>query len=450
MHKPLKMALLNQPPATPENQISLPSDTDAALNIVDLSEIACTQTTRNQLLSLKRKVDQLWDEGSPKTTPLFLQWRLAVVESGLVLRSTQQKAMAEAGINLEESLATIKKQENALLTEKAILLSQRRTLEEDLSDTISNKTQIENAYFTELRLSLDAASISKDKLSGLKTPRLDRKPFAEIVNEYLETKINDDGSTAGWCNVLGHWLSVDLVKCAHIVPFSWNTKEMAHMFGSDEPPLTSRRNGLSLQKKIEEAFDNCWIVIVPEVTVTSTSSPSISNEWKVVLLNTAKSDEVFFTDSLFNYTSQRLWRWRDIDGRTLSFRNENRPARRFLYLRYALAWLHAEDKGWTGFKEKVPSATIWASPNKPDGYLRKSILLELGKMTGDKLPLDLIQSGIFEDPDTSGIIRDEVAGIRITRNVKDHLDGERDVKEQDEEDEHVFEEDIEEAGEEVE
>ena len=184
------MAFPNQPPATPEKQFSLPSDTDAALNIVDLSEIACTPTTRNQLLSSKRKADQLWDEGSPKTIPLFLKWRLAVVESGLALRSTQQKAIAEAGINLEESLATIKKQENALLTEKAILLSQRRTLEEDLSDTISNKTQIEKAYTTELRLSLDAASTSKDKLFGLKAPRLDRKPFAKIVNEYLETKIN--------------------------------------------------------------------------------------------------------------------------------------------------------------------------------------------------------------------------------------------------------------------
>ena len=82
--------------------------------------------------------------------------------------------------------------------------------------------------------------------------------------------------------------------------------------------------------------------------------------------------------------------------------------------------------------------------------MRKSILLQLGKMTGDKLPLDLIQSGIFEDPDTSSIIRDEVAGIRITRNVKDHLDGERDIKEQDEEDGHVFEDDTEDAGEEAE
>ena len=29
------------------------------------------------------------------------------------------------------------------------------------------------------------------------------------------------------------------------------------MFGSDEPPLTSRRNGLDLQKNIEKAFDIC-------------------------------------------------------------------------------------------------------------------------------------------------------------------------------------------------
>ena len=38
------------------------------------------------------------------------------------------------------------------------------------------------------------------------------------------------------------------------------------------------------------------------------------------------------------------------------------------------------------FKKKVPPGTVQVSPNKPDGHLSKSILLELGKRTGDKLP----------------------------------------------------------------
>lgn len=104
-------------------------------------------------------------------------------------------------------------------------------------------------------------------------------------------------------------------------------------------------------------------------------------------------------------------------------------------MRYALAWLHADDKLWPGFKEKVPPGEVWASPGKSDGYLRKSILLQLGKKTGDKLPKDLIRSGAFEDPDTSSIVYDEVASIRLIEHVQDHLDGARDAKEDKEDEE---------------
>ncbi|KAL8912926.1 MAG: hypothetical protein Q9172_007394 [Xanthocarpia lactea] len=201
---------------------------------------------------------------------------------------------------------------------------------------------------------------------------------------------------------------------------------MAHIFGSDESPLTSKRNGLSLQTKIEQAFDDCWVTVVPSTTVETTPT-----KWKLVVLNAAIMDNIFFTD-YFSITPQRLWRWKDIHNRELSFLNNNRPARRFLYLRYTLAWLHANDKNWPGFKEIVPPGTVWASPNKPDGYLRKSILVEIGRRTGDKLPNDLIEAGAFEDLDSSSKVADEVACIRVTEKIEDHLSGDRDPKSEDE------------------
>lgn len=432
------MAESNQPPIISERQISLSSrsDTDPTTNF-DLEGIDCTPNTKTQLMSLKRKASQLWDEGSPNTTTLFLKWRLAVIESILRVRIVERQALTEDKKFFDKTnqtkstyIAEIDEGENALLNEKAFLLSQRKTLEEDIDDTVgSSKVQIMDAYFTELQLSLDTALTSENKLSGRKATKLDRNRFSKIVNEYLETNEEFEvGNTIGWCNVLGHWLSGCYEKCAHIVPFSWNTKEIAHTFGSDEPPLTSRRNGLRLHTKIKEAFDNCWITIVPAAAIQSTPT-----EWKVILLNPAISDDIFFTD-FFNLTGQKLWKWRDIHNRTLNFRNENRPARRFLYLRYALAYLHADRNSWAGFKDKVPPGEIWAYPtvNSPDGYLRKSILLELGR---NKLPMDFIRAGIFEDPATSSAVSDEVSAIRVTGYVKDHLDGVRDVMEREDEDE---------------
>ena len=428
------MAHHHQPPVTPEKQL-IPSPINADMNSSVLDGIDCTPETKNQMISLKRKASQLLDQGSPSTTSPFLKWRLAVVESQLRVRAIQKQALSEATTFFDEGdkpktefVAAIKEDEKALSSEKAFLLSQRKILEQDLNDIVSQKIQLEEAYITELRMSLEAASSSKEKLPCLKVPRLDRKRFQDVVYEYLGTKTvyPDTGDSRKWCNVLGYWLSSDSVKCAHIVPYSWNVKDMAHMFGSDEPPLTSRRNGLTLQKKIEEAFDNCWIAIVPVDSVES-----IPTEWKIILLNTAERDHTFFRD-MFKATDRELWRWRDIDGRKLSFRNDNRPARRFLYMRYALAWLHAEEKSWPGFKEKVPPGEVWASPNKPDGYLRKSILLELGKKTGDRLPKDLISAGVFEDPDTSSTVHDEVASIRVIEHVQGHLDGVRDTSEDEE------------------
>ena len=142
----------------------------------------------------------------------------------------------------------------------------------------------------------------------------------------------------------------------------------------------------------------------------------------------SRKKTIYFSEA----TDRELWGWRETDGRKLSFRNDNRPARRFLYLRYALAWLHAEDKSWPDFKEKVPPGEVWATSNKSDGYLRKSVLLELVKKTGDRLPKDLVSAGIFEDPYTSCIVHDEVAGIKVTELVQGHVDGVRDTKKDEE------------------
>ncbi|KAL9064014.1 MAG: hypothetical protein Q9161_009147 [Pseudevernia consocians] len=429
------MASTHSTPITPQKQLT------SNRFQLDIESIDCTPDTRERLRSQKRKASEILEEGSPQTTIPFLKWRLAVVEDTLNVKALEKKALSEATEYFEktnrsksELLATIKEVERGLTSERAILLSQRKSFEGDLNDVDTSNTRLEDAYITELRYSLELASSTKEKAPGTKAPRLEGKQFAEIVHKYLGTGLREPNETAmKFCNVLGFWLPS--IKCARIIPFSFHIKEMGHMFGSDESPLTSRRNGLSLQAKIEEAFDNCWVTIVPRGSVASTPT-----EWKIILLNPNVRDWVFYQDT-YKFTDRPMWKWRDIDGRKLTFCNDNRPARRFLYMRYTLAWLHAEDKGWEGFKEKVPPGHIWASPNKPDGYLRSSILRELGRRTGDTLPEDLITAGAFDDAATSSVVYDTVAGIRVTETVQRHLEGERDPIEGEDSDEEDEEED---------
>ena len=54
-------------------------------------------------------------------------------------------------------------------------------------------------------------------------------------------------------------------------------------------------------------------------------------------------------------------------------------------------------------------------------HLRISILLDLGQLTGDRLPQDLIKAGAFEESETNNVVYGIIAGIRVTETVQGHL-----------------------------
>ena len=101
-------------------------------------------------------------------------------------------------------MAVLKKDVKALLTEKAYLLSQRKYLEGDLNDIDTSKTELAEAYINGLRMLLEEASSSKEKVRALRAPRLDKKRFAKTVDEYLDTRqestyTNEDLETSMLC-----------------------------------------------------------------------------------------------------------------------------------------------------------------------------------------------------------------------------------------------------------
>ena len=123
------MAHLRLPPCTPEKQLtSLRLDMDLDCSVLD--GIDSTPNMKDQMTSLKRKVSQLLDQGSPTTASPFLKWRLAVVESRLRVRTIQKQALSEANASSDgpdkpktNFMAVVREDEKALLSEKAFLLS---------------------------------------------------------------------------------------------------------------------------------------------------------------------------------------------------------------------------------------------------------------------------------------------------------------------------------------
>lgn len=97
--------------------------------------------------------------------------------------------------------------------------------------------------------------------------------------------------------------------------------------------------------------------------------------WRCVLINKSMaSDEIF-----------KSLKWRDIDGKELKFLTGNRPAKRYLYLRYAITCIHQRQQGnsdWldTAFRETKSKGHIWVTPGP---YLRQSMLLTLAQHASD-------------------------------------------------------------------
>ncbi|KAL9107003.1 MAG: hypothetical protein Q9227_008039 [Pyrenula ochraceoflavens] len=73
----------------------------------------------------------------------------------------------------------------------------------------------------------------------------------------------------------------------------------------------------------------------------------------------------------------------------------------------------AADAPWKDVRQKLLPAKVWASPDKPDGYLRKSVLLDLAEKIGDIIPQELVNAGTFKDPATSNRQLDEAANLDI-------------------------------------
>ena len=93
------------------------------------------------------------------------------------------------------------------------------------------------------------------------------------------------------------------MRCAHLVPRSFKSKELDYLFGIGDAALESERNAIFLAKAIENGFDSGYVVFVPDGTIDS-----IPIQWKCILLDDSVRDIVIFNQ----YAGETLigeWKW---------------------------------------------------------------------------------------------------------------------------------------------
>lgn len=90
-----------------------------------------------------------------------------------------------------------------------------------------------------------------------------------------------------------------------------------------------------------------------------------------------------------------------------------------------MAYMYAQRSGFPDLKSKLPNGQIWASPGKPGGYLRRSVLQSLAKRIGDEpLPSELLIAGTFTDtePRSATDVQDCITEIELSRRMSRRLE----------------------------
>ncbi|KAL8731089.1 MAG: hypothetical protein Q9166_003617 [cf. Caloplaca sp. 2 TL-2023] len=403
-------------PRTPEARINLHLPGSAT----DMSQFS--PAAKAKAHSLKRKASQLIEHQTRERPSAFYKWRLsvltAIIGSNNALIDGHREALrnsSDAHPDLPaEAIATIKKENEVLEKEKSIIIREGKLLIEDIEDSTTTDT-VEQAYMTQIYVRWRNCSEEAQKeFSKNKRGKWDRKVFKTELEKYLQpTDPNDPGMQ--WCNVVGDWVLKDYIKAAHIVPYAFQSKELDYLFGTEDSALASERNGIFLVRGLEAAFDNGAITVVPDGSLDSNPI-----EWKVVVLDDSILNQVFFE------SSKGKFRYHMIDGKRLTWQNNNRPARRYLYFRHAMACMHASIRQWPNFKDKLPAGTMWATPNKSQGYLRRSVLKMIARRIGDEvLDEDTLMTGTFTDtePETGTEVHDQLAEYTIGTAIQDKIEG---------------------------
>lgn len=177
-----------------------------------------------------------------------------------------------------------------------------------------------------------------------------------------------------WDVVTGTYQWKSLMKAAHIVPARINAEIMDYVLG---PGSASRKyswqNGLMLTNTIEELLDKACIVLVPAVTENNSIRPN------VFVLRIARSGVE--NKSIVGPDGGEI-KLAEINGKALEFRNDNRPALRFLYYRYITTML---SNHWfcmqyaKTYYDELRSPKLWITLGS---YLRKGVLISMAKRSG--------------------------------------------------------------------
>jgi hypothetical protein len=256
---------------------------------------------------------------------------------------------------------------------------------------------------TSQRLHSQYLGQSSGRRGGRGKNRPGQDDFSNNLKRFYDCFEQRNGTNHIWCPVMGVWFPREETKAAHIVPWSFgeaNAKTVFPVIGGEGGYLPGKilmdeRNGLYLHKDIEKEMDDGKLVILPY-------SYGDRTRFKAHILDEKLRGETFGLNGEYS--------WINIHERELQFKNENRPARRFLYFRMLLTVLQRciyQPQGWAYNLQSLIEGPIWATAGE---YLDRSVIQDIMCLIGDPhVQGQLIQNIPARDSELSNEGEDSIA-----------------------------------------
>lgn len=213
----------------------------------------------------------------------------------------------------------------------------------------------------------------------------------------------------------GHELRLNNITAAHIIPHSLGPHILVSIFGHNiTGELNTPYNGLLLASDVEKAMDDGAIAIVPaivddpstaDVEAWENTNPK-QYKWRVIDYKADVLDACPIDDNEMTV--------RDLDGKQLFFKSDERPRARYLYFLFVVAQLKL---AWRAEYRNDPSKVLkkqlrkgfWGTKGR---YLKHAFLLALADEIGHDTELACADNAI--DPGDNNE-RDELGVIGIAK-----------------------------------
>ncbi|KAL8941446.1 MAG: hypothetical protein Q9211_001824 [Gyalolechia sp. 1 TL-2023] len=267
-----------------------------------------------------------------------------------------------------------------------------------------------------------------------------QQQFKEDLTVRYESRHPDPDKTLLWCPITSMYWAQSSMVAAHLFPSKCGDTYMDAIFGvarddQGNSELFKPENGLLWSREVEQRFEACHFVIVPQIIDNLT--PEKLQEWEraevkeyqIRILNPnepAMKEKVLDTET----------RWTDLEGRPVNFKEGSifRPRARYLYFRYCAAMLR---RSFAGKHESVSRSEVrkrfWGTPGK---YMRESMLLGFVETMGHDYD-HLMEGAIKEEDPITDIRAVDLANDRIkevlepTKEERDHYDSDEDSDDED-------------------